>query len=363
MDQKTIYFRVGVVILSGVAMIAGLILWVGSDLFRARGAQFETYFAESVQGLDVGAGVRFRGVPIGRVTEIAMAAAEYPAADVSRLMRDDAFTFVVVRFEVFADRVATREQGDFRRMIEGGLRVRMASQGITGVLYLEADFLDARRFPPLAVPWTPRYPHIPAAPSTLTQFTSAAERLVARLEEADLPALITNANALLGALSESVTTGEGYRMVVELSDLVAEIRTRFGTLSPGVEAAVTDAQGALAAIRDILQSRETRQMTTGLAAASARLPQTAGTIEQAARRLEGVMADADRDLGPLLRDLRLTAENLRAITESMRQYPSQVLFGAPPPREPAPAVRGPAGQNPAGQNPAGQNPAGQGATR
>ncbi|MCU0985092.1 MAG: MlaD family protein [Acetobacteraceae bacterium] len=340
MEQKTIYFRVGVVILSGLAMIAGLILWVGSDLFRARGAQFETYFAESVQGLDIGAGVRFRGVPIGRVTEIAMAAADYPTADVSLLIGDNAFTFVVVRFEVFADRVATRGQGDFRRMIEAGLRVRLAGQGITGVLYLEADFLDARRFPPLAVPWTPRYTVIPAAPSTLTQFTSAAERLVTRLEEADLPLLITNINTLVAGLSESVTTGETYRMIVEVSDLAAEIRTRAGSLSPGVEAAVADAQGALAVIRDILQSRETRQMTTGIAAASARLPQTAGAIEQAARRLEGVMADADRDLAPLLRDLRLTAENLRAITENMRQYPSQVLFGAPPPRTPAPAPQG-----------------------
>lgn len=340
MDQKAIYFRVGVVILSGIAMIAGLILWVGSDLFRARGTQFETYFAESVQGLDVGAAVRFRGVPIGRVTEIAMAAAEYPAADVARLVGDNAFTFVVVRFEVFADRVTTRERGAFEKMVEGGLRVRLSSQGITGVLYLEADFLDARRFPALAVPWTPRYPYIPAAPSTLTQFTSAAERLVSRLEDANLPQLVTNVNALVEALSESVTTGEAYRMIVEISDLFSQVRTQVGAVAPGVEAAVSDAQGMLAAIRDILRSRETQQMTSGLAAAGARLPQTAGAVEQAARRLEGVMADADRDLGPILRDLRLTAENLRAITENMRQYPSQVLFGAPPPREPAPAVQG-----------------------
>jgi paraquat-inducible protein B len=340
MEQKTIYFRVGVVILAGLAMIAGLILWVGSDMFRAKGRQFETYFAESVQGLDVGAPVRFRGVSIGRVTSISMAAAEYPAANLTQMIDDSAFTFVVVRFEVFTDRVASREAGDFAKMVEGGLRVRLASQGITGVLYLEADFLDVRRFPPLSVPWTPRYAYIPAAPSTLTQFTSAAERLVSRLEDANLPQLITNVNALVASLSESVTTGEAYRMIVEISDLFAQMRTQLGAVTPGVEAAVSDAQGALAAIRDILRSRETQQMTSGLAAAGARLPQTAGAVEQAARRLEGVMADADRDLGPMLRDLRLTAENLRAITENMRQYPSQVLFGAPPPREPSPAAQG-----------------------
>ena len=73
MESKTIYFRVGVVILSGLAMLAALIVWVGSDAFRSAGRPFETYFAESVQGLEVGSPVRFRGVPIGRVTQIAMA--------------------------------------------------------------------------------------------------------------------------------------------------------------------------------------------------------------------------------------------------------------------------------------------------
>ncbi len=68
MEQKAIYLRVGVGVLSGLAMIAGLVLWVGSDLFRTVGKKFETYFAESVQGLDGGAAVRARGVPIGRVT-------------------------------------------------------------------------------------------------------------------------------------------------------------------------------------------------------------------------------------------------------------------------------------------------------
>jgi len=340
MDQKAIYFRVGVVILAGIAMLAGLILWVGSDAFRSGGRRFETYFAESVQGLDVGSAVRFRGVPVGRVTEVGLAAADYPMAQAAQVMGNDAFTLVVVRFEVFAERFGQRTNAEIGTLVQGGLRVRMASQGITGVLYLEADFLDPRRFPPIAVPWEPRVPVIPSAPSTLTQFTSAAERLVARLEQAQLPETVESANRLLAALTETITGGEGYRILVEGSDLIAQLRDTVAKLAPPLEASVADAQRSLAAIGETVASRETRQTIRNLEVATARLPQTVAALEQTMRRIDGVTADADRDIGPLLRELRLTAENLRIITENMRQFPSQVLFGAPPPRDPAPPRQG-----------------------
>jgi len=342
MEQKAIYFRVGVVILAGLAMIAGLVLWVGADVFRSGGRKFETYFSESVQGLDVGAAVRFRGVPVGRVTDISMALAEYPVPDAMRVLGNDAFTLVVVRFEVFTERFIQRGEGEIARLVQGGLRVRMASQGITGVLYLEADFLDARRFPASAVPWEPRFPVIPSAPSTLTQFTSAAERLVARLEQAQLPEMVESANALLKTLNETIGTGEGYRLLVEAADLVTQIRETASRVSPPLVAAIEDAQRSLAAAQQLLDSRETQATRRNIEAATARLPQTVGAIEGAARRLDTVTADADRDIGPMLRELRLAAENLRIITENMRQYPSQVLFGAPPPRDPAPPTPPPA---------------------
>lgn len=341
MESKAIYFRVGLVILSGLAMIAALIVWVGAEAFRSAGRPFETYFAESVQGLEQGAPVRFRGVPIGRVTQISMAAAEY-GGDATQLnvISNPAFQYVVVRFEVFTDRIAAREIRELNQMVQGGLRIRMSSQGITGVLYLEADFVDPTRFVPLTVPWEPRFTVIPSVPSTLSQFQTAAERIMSRLEGANLPGLVENANTLIEALAGSVTSGDAYRMLVEAGDLLAQLRTTTGTIAPELTTAIADARGAVHALREILESRDMRTITGGAAAASARLPQTAASIEQAARRLDASMADANRDLGPLLRDLRITADNLKAITEQMRQFPSQVLFGAPPPRDPAPAAAG-----------------------
>lgn len=343
MDQKALFFRVGIAILGGVAALVALIVWIGADTFRRPGFLFETYFAESVQGLETGAQVTFRGVTVGAVRQIAIAGAAYPQARGGVLPAQEAQRLVIVRFELFRDRVGEDRAAQFQALVDQGLRLRMASQGITGILYLEMDFVDPGRFPAFTPPWTPRYPVIPSVPSTLTQFQSAAEQLLARLNEVDLAGLVVRIGDFVSILADSVSAGEAYRLLVEGADLASALRRETERISPQLEAAALDARGTMRAARDIVEGRELRAAiansaaaTAELRAAIARLPATTAAAEATLRRIEALIADADRDLGPMLRDLRVMADNLRAMTEQMRRYPSQVLFGDPPPGGPAP---------------------------
>src|SRR5512139_2500187 len=77
MSTKSGYLKLGLfVILGSLALIASVVYLGGSTYFVDR-IQVETYFKESVQGLDVGAPVKFRGVPVGVVQRITFVAAEY----------------------------------------------------------------------------------------------------------------------------------------------------------------------------------------------------------------------------------------------------------------------------------------------
>ena len=71
-----------------------LFLLGGRKLFQPT-FTFETYFNESVAGLELGAPVRFRGVPLGQVTEILTAAATYEDGVPLDKRRD----YIVVRAE------------------------------------------------------------------------------------------------------------------------------------------------------------------------------------------------------------------------------------------------------------------------
>ena len=65
-------------VLGSLLLLVGLVLALTGDRWH-EGQAYETYFSESVQGLDVGAPVKYRGVTLGRVSHIGLVSAEYGA--------------------------------------------------------------------------------------------------------------------------------------------------------------------------------------------------------------------------------------------------------------------------------------------
>ena len=322
---NTLFLRVGLLALSAIALAIGFVVYLTAGQFGTKSDYFETYVGESIVGLDVGAAVRFRGVQIGRVTEISLAAAVYdvPEARANRY----AMQLVVIRFAVERTRVARITS--LEDMIAGGLRTRIASQGITGVTYLEIDILDPARYPPIQVPWKPRYDHIPAVPSTITQVTSAAEQIMRRLEALDIERLINNAAGLMGDLRRQVTDGEVATTLREAGETLAEIRTELRKVR--LEDTAAELRGAIANMGDAGRSAQELLASRELRDALVRIPTAVTALEQTLRTARGTTTDLQADLSPLMRDLRSSVANLRDTTEALRRSPSQTLLGAPPP--------------------------------
>lgn len=340
-QSRGLYLRVGALVLAGLGLALGFVLFLTANRPGDSAARFETYLRESVQGLEVGAAVRYRGVNIGRVEELGLVSAEYQRAEGQTF--GPAFQLVFIRFSVDTRRVG--EGPSVEDAIRLGLRARLAAAGITGVYYLELDFLDPDRFPAPAVPWEPRYSYIPAIPSTVAQVQNAAEALLQRLQEANFTGLLDNINGLLTdirgetkggdlavALREGAALLKNLRATAEEADLpgaVAEIR--------GLAA---EARGTAAEARELIASREARQMLGNAAAAAAevrtaatRLPGTIAALESGLRTARGASTEIQAELAPILRDLRSAVGNLRDTTEALRRSPGQALFGAPPPPE------------------------------
>ena len=70
MDDRTNYFKIGLFIISATVLATLTITILGGGTVFQKTMTVETYFEESVQGLDAGSPVNFRGVKIGKIAEI-----------------------------------------------------------------------------------------------------------------------------------------------------------------------------------------------------------------------------------------------------------------------------------------------------
>src|SRR6266511_2688946 len=117
----------------------------------------ETYFNESVQGLDIGSKVKYRGVSVGEVTRIGFTYNKYQQDKPP----GDRLRYVLVEATILGRLIGTKAGGEITRPetvhmeIEKGLRIRLAPQGITGTNYLEIDYADPKTNPELPISWEP----------------------------------------------------------------------------------------------------------------------------------------------------------------------------------------------------------------
>jgi phospholipid/cholesterol/gamma-HCH transport system substrate-binding protein/paraquat-inducible protein B len=340
------YFKIGIFVISAVliGVVAIVVLGVGT-IFQKKSI-IETYIDESVQGLDVGSPVKFRGVPVGRVEQISLTSAEYSTRR----------QYVLVRISIFSNLfqfpLNDPSSAALKSELDRGFRIRMAAQGLTGVAYLEADYLEPERNPPLEFDWRPDYPYIPSTRSRITQLSDAVERILHNVEEINIPQITASIEKSLAAMTKLAESANLDKVGAQVNALLSEVREtnrQANALisSPELKSALADASATAGRARQILERAEKpvnqllvdlpqateslNRLVRRLDAVAADLPETSTQLRQTILRMNRLIANQQRDVEKTMENLRAVSDNMKEITDNSKKYPSQVLFGAPPP--------------------------------
>jgi ABC-type transporter Mla subunit MlaD len=327
MAARNAALRVGMFVLCAIIGLLAVVFFLSGSVLHP-GTPYETYFSESVQGLDIGTAVKFRGVTIGKITDIGLVTAEYPPPDID-LKNASVYQQVVVRFSVDLRKIGAVVH--INQAIAHGLRVQIAPQGITGLAYLELTFVSPTQYPVTPVPWTPDSPVLPAIPSTLTQVQDAVEQVLSSFAKVNLGKLVDDLNQLAETLDQEVTSGDAHKAMANANALLVNLNT---------QVTAADLPGTTKAARDLVDGPQTRQIlnqlsqtTQQLSKMSAQLPAliaaSQATIDQAGE----ATADLQSELQPVLENLKTTTASLNALTQQLKDNPAQVLLGAQPPPE------------------------------
>lgn len=306
METRANHLWVGAVTLVLLAMLAAFIVWI-ARLNEGAKDEYDIFYNQSVSGLANGSQVSFAGVPVGQVTEIALA--------------KDNPEFVRVRIKV-------REEIP---ILVGTQATIQAS--FTGVSTILLD--GARKDNPAITCETTACPEgrpvIPPGRGGFGEIVANAPLLLERLAT-----LTEQLNIILGPDNQQELAGilrNSNRLTAGLADAAPELTANLKEFRVTMQEfnQTLDAFEKLAASSDNLINKEgaplTQELRATLRSANAALASLSATLEDtrpAARQLRtSTLPNAEATL----QDLRATSRALRSITEKLESEGAGALVG------------------------------------
>lgn len=286
------YFRLGVFVLAAIGVLIAVILIFGGGKIFQRSFIVETYIKQSVTGLDTGAAVRFRGVKIGQVTMVGLSGDIYE----KDLPFDERRLYVVVRMQIFGEKVNEDQIRDF---VQNNLRARVKSMGITGVNYVEFDFVSkASSIPQLPYSWKSDYPVIPSLPNQVDEIMSGIQKLIGAINDMNLDGAQQKLDKLLDNLN-TMMAGDGKG-------------------NEGVIRSVQELNVILARVAKVTDKDELGQLMRELVAATTSLRQTISSVQG--------------DTVLTMDNIKQASENLNEFSRIVSQSPSSLIWSEQPPK-------------------------------
>ena len=202
---------VGAFVVTGITLaVAAIILFGSGRLFRQH-HEYVCFFKGNLNGLKVGAAVKFAGVQIGSVTRIRLKLLPTEGKLRAQLSRQ-----VLLPVIVEIDENAIENMGGtgeslsgrgLEQMIQAGLRAQLAMESVlTGLLYIDINMHPGTPLNRVLAPGTSPYPEIPTIQTSLQEVQEEAMKALAKLDQIDFAALIrsmTDAAAAVASLASS----------------------------------------------------------------------------------------------------------------------------------------------------------------
>lgn len=306
METRANHLWVGAVTLVLLAMLAAFIVWI-ARLNEGAKDEYDIFYNQSVSGLANGSQVSFAGVPVGQVTEIALA--------------KDNPEFVRVRIKV---------KEEIPILVGTQATIQASFTGVSTIL------LDgARKDNPAITCETTACPEgrpvIPPGRGGFGEIVANAPLLLERLAT-----LTEQLNIILGPDNQQELAGilrNSNRLTAGLADAAPELTANLKEFRVTMQEfnQTLDAFEKLAASSDNLINKEgaplTQELRATLRSANAALASLSATLEDtrpAARQLRiSTLPNAEATL----QDLRATSRALRSITEKLESEGAGALVG------------------------------------
>lgn len=325
MENKSHALAAGTFVLLLAALVVALAVWLMRDTSQQR--QIEISSPYGVTGLQVQAGVRYKGVPVGRVVAIGLDPLEHGN--------------VLVR-------IAVQDQAP----ITSRTYATLAFQGVTGLAFVQLEDDTAGADAPLPPAPPGQWPRIPMRRGWMARLTEQGDRMVHQMEQVSerLNALLApdNQDRLMAAINRLGAAATSLQQLAQHAD--AAVQPRDGQPALDLPALAQQAQQSLQTMQATAErlgrsAEVVRDSAAEFRKASVRMNESGGTLERVARGADALSSAGQAlnnsvvpRLNRTLDEAQRTARQFGRVADNVAAHPQSLLFGggapAPGPGEP-----------------------------
>lgn len=316
-------FYLGLFVVSGFALMVIAVFAFGVASFLRPKAQLATCFSESVQGLDVGSPVKYKGVPIGAVKKITL---------------DMDAQLIMVLMEVELDTLAFggeyNKDGEelfaafIRNGIAGGLRCHLEYSGITGMKYIEMDYMASGKHsgelepPPQLAGAFPGVGYLPSTPSAISDMLTTLNASLENIASIDFNSIGESLDANLVQL-EKLLADPGVPVIVDnLRQTSANMAEFTNTLNVALtQETINGMTGGMTALLNDL-SRASEKITAEVE--SARVGEVSEALQEAMEKLQ----ETQRPLLHSLEQFDAAVDGFDLLVRQLSNDPGSLLRGS-----------------------------------
>lgn len=310
-------FWIGLFLLSGILLMALILLLLGRDNWLRQHRDYVVYFTGALDGLDVGADVTYRGVRIGQVHEISLAwdadGRDVVIPVVLRIMPPAAMRGDISAIDPLVEQLIAR-----------GLRAQLQTPSLlTGKAIVALDLFPGK--PGYQRPQEPGgLAVIPSVPSRADQAARVLNDLVATLSEMPLREIVASLRNSLAGIEKLVSSPQLAEGMQHLSLTLDNLDHLTAQLEQQLPALLGSARQSSDVVRSVLgDARKVAAVTE----------RTLADISRLSRELEqslGPQSEAQYRLLQGLEELARASKAMQRTLETIDQQPQSLIFGKEP---------------------------------
>ena len=318
MSRRANPVTIGLFVVGAVVLLIGSLAFLGASKLMKENPRFVVFFDESVNGLDVGAWIKFKGVPIGRVDEIRIRMPSQKASS-------DGIPVIV---ELYDEKIVnklgapfvTRDAKVLADHVENGLRARLNTESlITGLLFVELDFVEDA--PVADYHQDPmEILEIPTIPSQLEEITRNATEAVAKVGDIDFAELNNGIQRLLDNVNQKIEDVDTKQLSLRMNAILADVEA---ILDDGkILKVVEDLDATIVSVKALAVTIEAalpgifEQVDQAFGSLDVTFDKASSTFDAASATLETVNETVSTD-SPLYRELVSTVDQAQATLKAI----------------------------------------------